>query len=170
MHNLTLRRYAAYAGVVLAAVASVATSGSQPTSSRSGDDELSTESTEVVHHFTVHADRDHSLGASADIAWDGVADGSQAEVLVRITGDGASQSHEQTLRFADFVAGGRAPSAARGQVSAGLHCGSSSCDQGYTLLFRLLKSAPGEHTAVHWAVKAQLLDQSSESSISVDED
>src|SRR5689334_17532283 len=149
MLNLTLfRRYASYAGVAVAALASVATSGTPQTSSLAGDDTLSAESPEVAHHFTVTADRNHTLGASAQIGWDGVPDGSTAELLVRITGDGAAKSSEQIVRFADFVAGGRSPSAAFGQVSAGTQCDSSPCNQGYTLLLRLQNSAPGEHTAL----------------------
>jgi len=171
MLNLTIfRRYAAYAGVVVAALASIATEGTPQTSSLSGDDKLSTESPEVAHHFTVNADRDHTLAASAQIVWDGVANGSTAELLVRVTGDGSQKSAEKTVTFADFVAGGRSPSAAFDQVSAGTQCGSSPCNQGYTVLVRLQNSAPGEFTALHWTVQAQLVDKTRSGSATVTED
>lgn len=151
------RRYASCAALLLAAVASVATSSPIPvdqTPSLSGDDALTTEMPEISHHFTVHTEHDHSLKVVAKVDWSAVADTSTAEVLVRITGDGADKSDEETVFFTDFVENGKSPVVAEGDAGAGIHCASSPCEQGYTVLIRLGKGAPKEAVSVQWTVTA----------------
>lgn len=172
MMNLSsFRRYASYAGVVLAAAAAIATSSEKPApATLSGDDQLTADAPEIAHHFSVTADESHSFAVGVQIAFDGVADGSDAEVLVRVTGDGATESNEQTVRFADFVAHGRTPSSALANASAGITCPSSPCNQGYTVLLKLQNGSATDHTGIHWDVTASDIDQTSSSPISVSEE
>jgi hypothetical protein len=151
------RRYASCAALFLAAVASVATSSPIPvdqTPSLSGNDTMTLEAPEVSHHFTVHTEHDHNLSVAAKVDWGGVADTSKAEVLVRITGDGADKGDEETVFFTDFVENGKSPVVAEANAGAGIHCASSPCEKGYTVLMRLAKGAPQEPVSVQWTVTA----------------
>src|SRR5688500_17899008 len=96
------RRWFAYAGVALAAAASIATSA--PSWSKEDSvgpirTTLDGTSSEAVHHFTVHASQEPATGVIGHIRWDSLQTQSDAVVTVGVANDsGLSQTIEYRAR------------------------------------------------------------------------
>lgn len=170
-----LRRYASYAGILVAAAASVATASPIPvdmTPSRSGDDTLTADKPEVTRHITVRSGHDHKLEVKADIDWGSVSDTSQAQVLVQLTGGSADKSDEETVFFTDYIANNKNLLVAQADAAVEHPCASSPCEQVYTLLMRLGKGTIDEPVPVHWEVTASRIgaDLSGDLTVEVEEE
>lgn len=150
MESPSLRRFAAYAGIVLAAVASVATSKSAEPVDLQGHDTLSAAAPEISHHFTVTSEARHDVTLTANIDWKGVVDASPADVLVRVTADDTSASsalsaHAATAKGISTVTPNRLSTA----------CTDDPCTRGYTVVITLFEAGPSDRVAIDWTFSAR---------------
>lgn len=146
------RRYAGYAGLVVAAAASLATS--EPTwtvedAVRGKKDTLSAAAPEASHHFSVESSDAHTVRVVGWVRWDFAPN---ADVTIRIAKDDGSTPQETVIHSADAETLGSGQKA-DSYVSLGQHqvCSSAPCKQGYTVTLTMNGGAAQETVALDWA-------------------
>jgi hypothetical protein len=149
----TIRRLGAYAAVLCAALASIATSAPAEWSVDEAVGELSmrldTSTPEAAYHFTVRSSQAHQVRIEGKLAWDQDQDDPQAAVLVGISDD-AGQTSELTERAV-------ARSVPTELVLAhDQPCAQDVCEQSYSVLFKLVDGWPSEHVDVSWSFHARI--------------
>lgn len=152
-----VRRWVGYAGLALAAAASIATS--EPTwtvedAIRGLKDTLTANEPEATRHFSVDSSDSHTVRVVGWVKWD---INPAADVSIRISKDDGSPAQETVIRSADaeLVGPGRY---ADSYVSLGQHqvCEGAPCKQGYTVTLTRSGGASQEKTEIEWAFEVRM--------------
>jgi hypothetical protein len=144
-----MRRFGAYLGVVVAAVASIATSSPEWSLDDSAEDiatRLDTNVPEEVRHFTVRSSEQHDARVTGTIAWDESQPEPQAAVLVRIESDDGEAT--ESIH--------RAPDDSGFELSLSPPCAGEGCEHGYTVTLKLVDGWPNEHVDVTWSLSGHI--------------
>jgi hypothetical protein len=152
------RAWSAYAGVFAAALASVATSSPEWSLEDSIGElgvRLDTNAPESVQHFSVSSSQGHEVRVEGTLRWDADQSDPQAAVLVRIASDDG-ETEEVTYRAADSLDADGNVVDTEIAVSLDRPCAAVSCQQGYSVLFKLVDGWPSEHVDIDWSFTGKI--------------
>ncbi len=143
-----IRQLCAYAGVLLAAGASIATSQNVPALSDqiSGDQRLTADRPETALHFTVDSSEAHRVTFEAIAS----PTDSVVSVQIRLTSDDTGESVEDVFAVSDTGDMGAA-------IGIDDPC-TSSCGGGYTALISLVNPSDGDTADIDWTVHGRVDD------------
>jgi hypothetical protein len=174
MQTETLRRYGAYAAIVVAALASIATSSNDwalHDAAKSLSDTLSTAQPQATHHFTVESSQSHTVRLNGTISWD-VNPSAIWQITIQKDDDSAPAVATVIAGNARDLGDGLRESTT---LSLGMfqECTESPCKQGYTVTFQLTQATPIEQTKINFAFDASIEgggEQPKDATVSVTED
>ncbi len=147
----TVRRLGVYAGIAVAALASLATNDPEwevhGMSSRLKDT-IDLAHPQASHHFTVETSQSHTARAAGEFAWD-VNPTAIVHVKIQKDSDSVPQEEDVLSADADTVGDGLK---ANTTLSLGVHqeCTASPCTQGYTVTFTLTQATQIEQVEIDW--------------------
>jgi hypothetical protein len=146
------KRWGAFGGVVLAAVATIATSAPPDWSEEDAVEGLSarldTTAPETVHHFMINSSQSHTARLRGTFDWSDEPD-PQAAVRIRIERDSGGAA-ETIVRAADFDAVDT-----NFELTLTTDC-PGSCQEGYTATLELVDGWPSEHVQTTWSFGGQI--------------
>ncbi len=177
MREDTWRRGLSGAGVVLAALASLATSPAEWSLSDQSavtDVRLDTNQPEDVRHFTVRSSQRHTVSVSGNIRWDSAITSPAGAVRVQILADDGSLLREQIERASDAVNTDGEIEDSSLHASANVPCVEEQCAAGYTVKLSMVDGHPNETVHVDYDLVAVIsgsgADEPSDAFVTVTQD
>jgi hypothetical protein len=166
------------AGLVLAALASIATSPAEwSLSDQVGvhDVRLDTDQPEDVRHFRVRSSQQHSVSVSGKIHWDESISLPVAAVRVQILSDDGSLLREEIERAADAGNGDGELDETPLHARASSACAGKPCEEvGYTVKLSMVDGHPNESVRIDYdfvaAIAGSGADEPSDAFVTVHQD
>jgi hypothetical protein len=150
------KRFAALGGVLLAAVASVATSQPSWTVDEKISDRTTLDSSapEAARHFTASWTERGSASISGRIEWDRSVGDPQAAVRIRLEEDDGEVL--ETIQRASDAWADRELEDSHFALTINPECSSYPCERGFSVTMTLVDGWPGEHVDLDWTFSAAI--------------